>query len=187
MSINGVNSNIDIQKLLKTMKNGQAQKSGLSSKVPAHMTMNGSIFKANTNQVSGNFETTSSNKTASARQTSATESLLKANTAKSVDQASKTGSSQRTDRAEQKNEKEDNAKRIDISNIDFDNLTSCSASELDDLKQQLTEMKDSNVPRYLQNSADKKLNRVKSEISKRASNVSNDNNETQNADGTKKS
>ena len=107
------------------MKNGQAQKSGLSSKVPAHMTMNGSIFKANTNQVSGNFETTSSNKTASARQTSATESLLKANTAKSVDQASKTGSSQRTDRAEQKNEKEDNAKRIHISNIDFDKLTSC--------------------------------------------------------------
>ena len=93
------------------MKNGQAQKAGLSSKVPAHMTMNGSIFKANTTQVSGNFETSSTNKTASTRQS---ESLLKANTTKSVEQASKTGSSQRSDRTEQKTD--DKAKRIDISN-----------------------------------------------------------------------
>ena len=49
MSINSVNQNIDIQKLLKMMKGGQTKRAGLSSKVPVHMTMNGSIFNANAN------------------------------------------------------------------------------------------------------------------------------------------
>ena len=96
MSINGVNSNVDIQKLLKTMKNGQAQKGGLSSKVPAHMTMNGSIFSANAKTISSaspsnptqrsNGTQRTNNGTPLSR-TTTTDNVVQTNTEKSVSKA----------------------------------------------------------------------------------------------------
>ena len=102
MSINGVNSNVDIQKLLKTMKNGQAQKGGLSSKVPAHMTMNGSIFSANAKTISSaspsnptqrsNGTQRTNNGTPLSR-TTTTDNVVQTNTEKSVSKASEINSS----------------------------------------------------------------------------------------------
>ena len=56
MSINGVNQNLDIQKLLKSMNNGQVKKAGLSNKVPVHMTMNGSVFNIDSGRYIYNTE-----------------------------------------------------------------------------------------------------------------------------------
>ena len=76
MSINGVNQNLDIQKLMQAMKNGQINKAGLSKKVPVHMTMNGSVFNM------PGAKSTAAPQGSVAAQT--TNNVLAANTAKSV-------------------------------------------------------------------------------------------------------
>lgn len=171
MSINGVNNKLDIQKLLQQMKNGKAGKAGLSSKVPAHLTMNGSIFNApNANNI--NLINNNKNGVSATRNNQTANNVLNANTAKSVSDVSKNNSSNKTEQAKanQETQNSDNRK-VDIGNYDFDNLVSVPDGELNSLKSELTELKDSNLPRFLQNSVDSKLGKVNKEISKRASNV----------------
>ena len=118
MSINGVNQNQDIQKLLKLMKSSQGRKAGAANKLPAHLTMNGSIFNApglgnNANTISSvNLKTL--NNTRNLEGTQTTDNVLKANTTKSVSDVSKTGSTSKTEGAkgQESNEKE----QIDIGN-----------------------------------------------------------------------
>ncbi len=177
MSINGVNQNQDIQKLLKLMKSSQGKKAGAANKLPAHLTMNGSIFNApglgnNANTISS-VKSNNTVKTLNAQArnlegTQTADNVLKANTTKSVSNVSKTDASSKTEGAkgQESNEKE----QIDIGNYDFDNLTAVSDGELNDLKDTLTELKDGDIPRFLEVGIDKKLSKVKSELQKRASN-----------------
>ena len=165
MSINNVNQNTDIQKLLKLMKTNKSGKTAMSSKVPAHMTMNGSIFNANANTVSSVGGNKSAAATRGTQSAQTTNGVVQANTAKSVSNVSNTQSSQSA--RETQGKEEDS--RINLSNYDFDNLTGVTDTELNSLKAELTDLKDSNIPRFLENSVDKKLSKVKSEMQKRAS------------------
>ena len=54
MSINGVNQNTDIQKLLKLMKSNKGANVGMSKKVDARMTKEGSIFAKTVSSTSNN-------------------------------------------------------------------------------------------------------------------------------------
>lgn len=165
MSINGVNQNTDIQKLLKLMKSNQGGKAAATKKLAPGMSMNESVFSAAPNNISmvgGNRNAVSTRGTTG---TQIAHNVVSANTAKSVSNVSNTNSASQTSDVKGQ---EDN-KRIDISNYDFDNLTSVSDTELTDLKDSLTELKDSNVPRFLQNGIDKKLGKVNSELQKRSS------------------
>lgn len=143
----------------------------MSSKVPAHLTMNGSIFNApNANNI--NLINNNKNGVSATRNNQTANNVLNANTAKSVSDVSKNNSSNKTEQAKanQETQNSDNRK-VDIGNYDFDNLVSVPDGELNSLKSELTELKDSNLPRFLQNSVDSKLGKVNKEISKRASNV----------------
>ena len=163
MSVNNVNQNTDIQKLLKLMKSNQGAKAGMAKKVPAHMTMNGSIFNANANTISS---TGRANNTDAAKSAN---NVLAANTAKSISNVSSTSSAAKAQNAQGLEGQEENNKKVDIGNYDFDNLTQVSDSELSSLKEQLSDLKDSDIPRFLQNGIEKKLGKVKSEMQKRAS------------------
>lgn len=166
MSINGVNQNTDIQKLLKLMKSNQNGKAGAAKKLAPGMSMNESVFSAAPNNISmvgGNKSAVSTRGTAG---TQIAHNVVSANTAKSVSNVSNTNSAAKSSGVQGE---EDNKKRIDIGNYDFDNLTSVSDTELTDLKESLTELKDSNIPRFLQNGIDKKLGKVNSELQKRGS------------------
>ena len=66
---------------------------------------------------------------------------------------------------------EDDKKSLDISNIDFDNLTGVTDAELKNLKGELTELKDDpNLSRAMENSINSKLKKVNSEMKDRAAN-----------------
>lgn len=162
MSINNVNQGIDIQKLLKSMNNGQVKKAGLSSKVPVHMTMNGSVF--NMPGVNNSQNTQSLQGSQSAR---TTQNVVSANTAKSVANVS-TVSTTSTTSATSSTQAQNNANGIDINQYDYDNLTAVGDGDLKLLKQELTELKNSDIPRFLENSVKSKLDKVNSEISKRS-------------------
>ena len=171
MSINSVNQNMDIQKLLKMMKGGQAKKAGLTSKVPVHMTMNGSVFNAKANTVSSQNA-----KINNQVQTNQAGNVVRTNTAKSVSDIQNTQPAAKTEKAETKQqaartESRNENEKIDIGNYDFDNLTAVPDGELNDLKDELTELKDKNLPRFITNGIEKKLGKVNSEMQKRASNV----------------
>ena len=147
------------------MKSNQSGKAAATKKLAPGMSMNESVFSAAPNNISmvgGNKNAVSTRGTAGAQ---IAHNVVSANTAKSVSNVSNTNSTSQTSDVKGQ---EDN-KRIDISNYDFDNLTSVSDTELSDLKESLTELKDSNVPRFLQNGIDKKLGKVNSELQKRSS------------------
>ena len=179
MSINGVNQNLDIQKLMQAMKNGQVGKAGLSKKVPVHMTMNGSVFNMpgvkspSASNVQGNL------------QAQTTQNVVAANTAKSVSNVSATSSTSSTQKtqATQDAQGQENTKDIDLSQYDFDNLTSVGDGDLKLLKRELTELKDSDIPRFMENSIKSKLDKVNGEIQKRAEGSSGHNQDASMADG----
>lgn len=166
MSVNNVNQGIDIQKLLQQMKtkNGNV---AVSKKTPEYMTKNGSIFNAqNTNQISGTNARVQSrgiqgNQTAN--------NVVSANTAKSVANVSNTTGAARAQNAQNNNAVDNKNDKVDLSQYDFDNLTSVSDSDLQNLKSELQDLKDSDLPRFVENSVNKKLGKVHSEINKRAS------------------
>ena len=147
--------------LLKAMKTGQAGKAGMSKRIDPKMTMNGSIFDGTANMVSGTTQTQATNRTAFS---GTINNVANANVAKSVSGLS---SAKPAHSAQRTRGQEDN-KDIDISNYDFDNLTQVSESELQGLKSELTELKDSNAPLFLLNGIKTKLGKVNNEISKRA-------------------
>ena len=161
MCINGVNQNLDIQKLMQAMKNGQINKAGLSKKVPIHMTMNGSVFNMPgvkspaASNVQGNI------------QAQTTQNVVAANTAKSVSNVSATSSTSSSQRTQGAQGQQDN-KDIDLSQYDFDNLTSVGDGDLKLIKNELTELKNSDIPRFLENSIKTKLDKVNNEMQKRA-------------------
>ena len=168
MGIDGLQqqNQINLQKLLKTMKVGQAGKIGASKRIDPKMTMNGSIFDGTANMVSGTTQTQAARRTAFSGTIG---NVANANVAKSVSglsSARHTGSSQPAN-------SKDNGKDLDISNYDFDNLTQVPESELKDLKTQLTTLKDSNAPLYLLNGIKTKLGKVNSEILKRSESFGN--------------
>ena len=156
MSVNSVNQNNDIQKLLKMMRAGQGGKKISSKKVPVHMTMNGSIFNAKTGNAAG---------------VQTTNNVLNANTARAVaNVAPTTGTSTAAPiKTANAQGQEGGVKNIDLSNYDFENLTAVSDAELNQLNNDLQEMKNSNIPRYLENSVTLKLTKVKAEMKKRVS------------------
>ena len=80
-SLSNVNQKLGVQNLLKSMKNGQAQKTGLSSKVPAHMTENGSVFAANNSTVSVNTPTPATGGKAPTSKSQMDESIFQAGAA----------------------------------------------------------------------------------------------------------
>ena len=151
MSINGINQNTDIQKLLKLMKSNKGANAAASKKLPQHMTMNGSIFSVG-NTISSVNQGNAKVQTRGIQGPSIATSVLSANTTKAVAGASNTSHSEGT-----QSSKED---KIDLSKYDFDNLTAVSNSELQDLKAELKELKISDIPRFLENSVDKKLGKV---------------------------
>lgn len=94
------------------MKTNKSGKTAMSSKVPAHMTMNGSIFNANANTISS----VGSNRSAVAsRGIQTTNNVLQANTAKSVSNVSNSQSSQSTRESEANEENS----RVNLSNYDL--------------------------------------------------------------------
>ena len=106
MSVNNVNQNTDIQKLLKLMKSNQGAKAGMAKKVPAHMTMNGSIFNANANTISS---TGRANNTDAAKSAN---NVLAANTAKSISNVSSTSSAAKAQKAQGLEDQEENIKKL---------------------------------------------------------------------------
>ena len=88
MSINGVNQNTDIQKLLKLMKSNKGANVGMSKKVDARMTKEGSIFAKTVSSTSNNkSNVASTNNNVQARTIGNVQS---ANVAKSISNVSAT-------------------------------------------------------------------------------------------------
>ena len=79
------------------MKGGQAKKAGLTSKVPVHMTMNGSVFNAKANTVSSQNA-----KINNQVQTNQAGNVVRTNTAKSVSDIQNTQPAAKTEKAETK-------------------------------------------------------------------------------------
>ena len=153
------------------MKGGQVKKAGLTSKVPVHMTMNGSVFNAKANTVSSQNARINNQV-----QTNQAGNVVRTNTAKSVSDIQNTQPAAKTERLKLNNKQQELTHRnenekVDIGNYDFDNLTAVPDGELNDLKEELTELKDKNLPRFITNGIEKKLSKVNSEMQKRASNV----------------
>lgn len=176
MSINGVNQNTDIQKLLKLMKANGAQKGAKAQQAKAPgMSMNDSIFSVNkdANTISSFTNTVKS------RGVKNQNPQLSLNTMKSVSGMSATQKAKGTEKTgDVKNDankteatkgKQDDDQKVDIGNYDFDNLTSVSTSELQELKSELKELNNSDVPVFLKNGISKKLGKVDAEINKRSS------------------
>ena len=127
MGIDGLQSQnqINLQKLLKTMKTGQAGRTGMSKRIDQRFTKEGSIFDGTANMVSGTSQTQAARRTAFSGTIG---NVANANVAKSVSGlsgAKQTGTAQQA--------KGQDNKDIDISNYDFDNLTQVSESELQNL------------------------------------------------------
>ncbi len=166
MSINGVNQNTDIQKLLKLMKANGAQKGAKAQQAKAPgMSMNDSIFSVNKDAKTISSFTNS----VKSRGVKNSNPQLSINTLKSVSGMSATqkkAGAEKTDAAQ--GQKDDNQK-VDIGNYDFDNLTQVSTSELQELKSELKELNNSDVPVFLKNGISKKLSKVDAEIDKRSS------------------
>ena len=150
------------------MKNGQAKKAGLTTKVPTHMTENGSVFAANNSTVNASNTTINNSKapnsksqmdesifnagvisrgTASGSVYSTSQSTASSNVGVTTSAQNSNGASSTT---QSQNNKYDGD--IDLSQYDFDNLTAVSDGDLKILKQELTELKDSDIPRFLENS-----------------------------------
>ena len=144
------------------MNNGQMKKAGLS-KLPAHLTMNGSVFNAPGVKATGNTQASTAAQTA--------QNVVDVNTAKSVSNVSSATSSSSTS-STQGAQGQDDGKNIDLSQYDFDNLTSVGDGDLKLIKQELTDLKNSDIPRFLENSIKTKLDKVNNEISKRSEGTS---------------
>ena len=199
-SLSNVNQKLGVQNLLKSMKNGQAQKAGLSSKVPSHMTENGSVFAANNSTVSVNptpavggkaptsksqmdesiFNAGATSRgAASASVYSTSQSTSSSNVGATSSVQNSNGTASTTQSQGKKYEGD-----LDLSQYDFDNLTGVPDGDLKALKDELTELKDSDIPRFLENSVNQKLRKVNSEMQKR---ISGTNTENENAQQTSSS
>lgn len=167
MSINGVNQNTDIQKLLKLMKANGAQKGAKAqqSKAPG-MSMEDSIFSVNkdANTISSFTNSVKS------RGVKNSNPQLSINTMKSVSSMSATQKKSGAEKTDATQGQKDDNQKVDIGNYDFDNLTQVSTSELQELKSELKELNNSDVPVFLKNGISKKLSKVDAEIDKRSSN-----------------
>lgn len=167
MSINGVNQNTDIQKLLKLMKANGAQKGAKAQQAKAPgMSMNDSIFSVNkdANTISSFTNSVKS------RGVKNSNPQLSINTMKSVSSMSATQKKSGAEKTEATQGQKDDKQKVDIGNYDFDNLTQVSTSELQELKSELKELNNSDVPVFLKNGISKKLSKVDAEIDKRSSN-----------------
>lgn len=167
MSINGVNQNTDIQKLLKLMKANGAQKGAKAQQAKAPgMSMNDSIFSVNkdANTISSFTNSVKS------RGVKNSNPQLSINTMKSVSSMSATQKKSGAEKTEATQGQKDDNQKVDIGNYDFDNLTQVSTSELQELKSELKELNNSDVPVFLKNGISKKLSKVDAEINKRSSN-----------------
>ena len=111
MSINGVNQNTDIQKLLKLMKANKGANAGMSKKVDSRMTKDGSIFAKTVSSTSNNKSTISSNNSIQSRTIGNVQS---ANVAKSISNVSATSSTSASTRADETKSR-DNNEKLDLS------------------------------------------------------------------------
>ena len=111
LSINGVNQNTDIQKLLKLMKANKGANAGMSKKVDSRMTKDGSIFAKTVSSTSNNKSTISSNNSIQSRTIGNVQS---ANVAKSISNVSATSSTSASTRADETKSR-DNNEKLDLS------------------------------------------------------------------------
>ena len=170
MSVNGLS---DIQKLLQLQKQRGGIKPARKVQQNPLYSMERSIFES-TNMVSGQNSGVSNRGRANN-----TSNIAQANIIRSVGNTNSSGAN-----VNKSSENNGQNREINLGDIDYNNLASYSDTELQSIKSQLQEIKDSNIPRFLENSINKKLDKVKAEADKRA-NANGD--KTRSADSDEKS
>ena len=161
IGVNGNSNQIDLQKLMQLRMNGKTGRTGATKKAPG-MSMNESIFSKNAQMVSGQ-----NNTAAKAGQTNTADNVANVNTAKSIDGIKKSENTKGADKTEGTQGQQQDKPELNIGNIDFDNLGTLSTSELHEVKHQLKDILNNDVPLFLTKPFEQKLDKVNAEIQNR--------------------
>ena len=155
-----VNNAQQLQKLLKSMQNGKGVRT--QKTVRPEMTKDGSIFNLVSNN---NAKASAAQPTMNTQRAAAASGVVRANTNASIDDVQKTTETKQSSKAHTRSENKSESNNIvDISSVDFDNLSTYSEAELLSLRQEIKEAIDSDCPFFLRAPFEAKLNKVEAEI-----------------------